>query len=631
MSKRRRVLDDSDSSSDDEDVKKKKVISDADSDTTDDDDEWNEDGKTTKKPKKQKKQEKIASDTESDSDSSAFEFNDGYDSDLKGDEEDCERLEGMTEKERETELFERAERREAMRKRFEIEKKIRERTKIEKREKRRLARLEREKQAPSDSDSDDDLPADPSLISDPSDRRAAQAKNNRAETLKQIKADKKRKEEEKKKKDSEKKSLKPTDVFSSDSSSDEEDGAKLIRSSDSSSDESGDENRRRRNRDDSDQSDEDRPEDPEKVRLRQRIDTRDDLKIAKVSRFRMAQWLHMPWFRKTVVGCYVRVNIGVGEVPGKNTYRIAEIRDCSESTKVYMLDPGDNQTPKSSTNKQIMLRIGKLERNFRLCFISNNDWTDSEFTYWKKQVEPLGGIPTFGELETKAKDLERAKKHVITDKEIEVMVKEKSKHRSAPVNFATKKTTLIKLRDAAETEGNLDQVAEIQNELDRLEETANRLNRERQKDISGITFVNDRIKAALRKKDAVCEEEFKIYKEKKFDPFTRRITMPILVSNTNVETKDQIKAVLMDRYSEDLDMHYESLVFTKEKTEEDATKKKKDIDTSDLYSAHDFDIDIDLNVLPSSNGASSSFSGDPSRSQPSARVSLSDYRARNNL
>ena len=41
------------------------------------------------------------------------------------------------------------------------------------------------------------------------------------------------------------------------------------------------------------------------------------------------------------------------------------------------------------------------------------------------------------------------------------MVEEKSKHRMTPINFATKKTTLIKLRDAAETEGNLTQVKHL--------------------------------------------------------------------------------------------------------------------------------------------------------------------------
>jgi RNA polymerase-associated protein RTF1 len=58
------------------------------------------------------------SDTEgSDSDSSALsqeEFNDGYDENLMGDEEDQARLAQMTEKEREQEIFKRIEQREVM-------------------------------------------------------------------------------------------------------------------------------------------------------------------------------------------------------------------------------------------------------------------------------------------------------------------------------------------------------------------------------------------------------------------------------------------------------------------------------------------------------------------------------------
>ena len=165
-------------------------------------------------------------------------------------------------------------------------------------------------------------------------------------------------------------------------------------------------------------------------------------------------------------------------------------------------------------------------------------------------------LPTNGQIATKAKKLEQARKHVITDTEIEKMVREKEKYRSAPVNFATKKTTLIKLRDAAETEGNIDQVdilkwdayspwssylychkrnsdqmtigkrhptlrlifgnaifkvARIQQELEKLEERANMLNRERQKDISGITYINDRIKAKLKERDAIGAKEWKGY------------------------------------------------------------------------------------------------------------------------
>lgn len=59
------------------------------------------------------------------SDSSSSEFNDGYDENLMGDEEDRKRLEGLSEKERETELYKRIERREIMRTRWEIERKLR--------------------------------------------------------------------------------------------------------------------------------------------------------------------------------------------------------------------------------------------------------------------------------------------------------------------------------------------------------------------------------------------------------------------------------------------------------------------------------------------------------------------------
>lgn len=51
---------------------------------------------------------------ESDSSESEEEFNDGYDDELMGDDEDRERLALMTEKERETEIFKRIEAREIM-------------------------------------------------------------------------------------------------------------------------------------------------------------------------------------------------------------------------------------------------------------------------------------------------------------------------------------------------------------------------------------------------------------------------------------------------------------------------------------------------------------------------------------
>lgn len=69
--------------------------------------------------------------TDESSDCSDSEFNDGYDENLMGDEEDQARLHALSEKERETEIFKRSERRDALRRRWEIEQKLRQAKKAE--------------------------------------------------------------------------------------------------------------------------------------------------------------------------------------------------------------------------------------------------------------------------------------------------------------------------------------------------------------------------------------------------------------------------------------------------------------------------------------------------------------------
>lgn len=55
-----------------------------------------------------------SADSDSDTSDSQEEFNDGYDENLMGDDEDQKRLAQMTEKEREQEIFKRIEQREVM-------------------------------------------------------------------------------------------------------------------------------------------------------------------------------------------------------------------------------------------------------------------------------------------------------------------------------------------------------------------------------------------------------------------------------------------------------------------------------------------------------------------------------------
>jgi len=584
MSKRR--IQDSDDSSDGEDNPKVTKLATSESHTSDSDSEWNTNGKNKRIKKEKRSKPKIEDDSDSDSEASDA-FDDGWGDDLIGDEKDREEIEAMTEMEREQVLFARGERRDAERKRWEIEKRIKQRNR------------EKKKDDDGDDESQPSKYRDKSSSPEPSDPALARARNQKREqssALGRLKEQREQKEKRAKEGSSKSGPLNVGDYFSSDSEEEDEEGN--LASSDSDSDDD-----RRRSSDDD-------KEDEELARKRKKVECKEELKPAKMSRFRLCQWMHMPWFRNTIVGTYVRVSIGLGDESGAR-YRIAEIKDTGESSKTYKLDPGDPKATKIHTNKTLLLRIGSSDRAFRMCFISNSDWSDTEFDFWKKHGLKAG-LPTIGDIEKKQKELERMKKHVITDREVETMVKEKAKHRTNPINFALQKTTLLKMRDAAETAGNIEEVASIQSKLEEIEKRANKLSRDRQAGIAGITEINERSRRKIRGMESVCEAEWaKFRNNDKVDPFTRRTTAPILVSNTTQDNKVQIKNLLAERYTTDIDMHYESLTFSGRESKEnkeagEEEKKKDEIAPDDIYSAHDFDIDLDID-LPTSSFPSATY------------------------
>ncbi|CAB1335662.1 unnamed protein product [Coregonus sp. 'balchen'] len=173
----------------------------------------------------------------------------------------------------------------------------------------------------------------------------------------------------------------------------------------------------------------------------------DELNRVRLSRHKLERWCHMPFFQKTVSGCFVR--IGIGNSSSKPVYRVAEIVDVVEKLKSPVGNDPDQQKDFSYV--------------FRLEFVSNQEFTENEFMKWK-----------------------------------EAIVKEKDRFRKAPSNYAMKKTSLLKdkvdketslLKDKAmaEESGEGDKAKEIQDQLNELEERAEHLDRQRTKNISAIS------------------------------------------------------------------------------------------------------------------------------------------------
>lgn len=138
-------------------------------------------------------------------------------------------------------------------------------------------------------------------------------------------------QQQKEEEEKQKKRLKADDIYSDDEDSDDDDakdkdvsvkgGSSVSSSSDSSDD---DETKPKKKRSVSGSSSSaasgSEEEDENAAKKAQFLETNEQLMKIKLSRFRLEKWCHMPYMKKLVVGCFVR--IGIGTHMGKAVYRV---------------------------------------------------------------------------------------------------------------------------------------------------------------------------------------------------------------------------------------------------------------------------------------------------------------------
>ncbi|XP_075963955.1 RNA polymerase-associated protein RTF1 homolog [Anarhichas minor] len=556
--------------------------------------------------------ESNSSSSSSDSDSSEDEvFRDGYDDDLMGDAEDRARLEQMTEKEREQELFNRIEKREVLKRRFEIKKKLKTAKKKDKEEKKKKQEEEQEKRKLSQ------IPDTQVVMSHNKERRSKRDEklDKKSQAMEELKAEREKKKNKTAELLAKRQPLKTSEVYSDDEEEEEEDDDKSSVKSDRSSRSSS-------------YDDDDKEETPPKS---QPVSLPDELNRVRLSRHKLERWCHMPFFTKTVTGCFVR--IGIGNSSSKPVYRVAEIVDVVETAKVYQLGT-------TRTNKGLQLRHGGDTRVFRLEFVSNQEFMENEFMKWKEAMIVAGmQVPTLDEITKKEQSIKEALNHKFNDKDIEDIVKEKDRFRKAPPNYAMKKTQLLKDKAMAEEIGDGDRVKAIQDELNELEERAEALDRQRTKSISAISYINQRNRSwnIVESEKALVLEGQKNAKNQQMDPFTRRQCKPTMVSNArDPSVHAAILAHLNQKYgsgsatdASGADINELGQLNSKDK---DGPKPNTDL-SEDLFKVHDFDVKIDLQV-PNAEAKSLSVSSNAlpvKDGAPRRSLNLEDYKKRRGL
>ncbi|CAK5022793.1 unnamed protein product [Meloidogyne enterolobii] len=160
----------------------------------------------------------------------------------------------------------------------------------------------------------------------------------------------------------------------------------------------------------------------------QPIEKMDDLLKCQAIRRRIARIVHAPFFHKTIVGCFVR---------------IAQVVDVVETAKVYEVEPNTD----IRTNKGLKLKIcnNDAQRVIRLEFVSNSNFTETEYSFWLNRMkETETSLPTIDFVKKKQKEMHDALNYKFTDSEINLMVREKSRFKKQPTNFAFEKSELIK-------------------------------------------------------------------------------------------------------------------------------------------------------------------------------------------
>jgi len=553
-------------------------------------------------------------DSEFDEEELRKEFDDGYDAELVGDDEDRQRLQNMTEKEREQELYNRLEKREALEKRFEIEKKLR-LAKIKVREEKYQKKKKLNRKSLSS-------PLSGKATSRNERRRKMEEKKGN-KTLEDFKAERERKKN-RAAEINKKQILKTCDVYTDDENDEEDEDDKVLISK----------NRKAGRVSDSDSSDSSAnsaqsSSSPSSSTDAKNlvIETKEQLNKVRLSRDELGKWVHFPAFKTLVVGSFVRV--GIGNYESKPVYRVGEVVDVCETKKVYSIN-------RVKTNIGLRLKHGRQERVFRIEFVSNNGFTDSEFRKWKTAVGAAGlSLPLMENVKKKRSYIEKHRAQKIDDNAIDHMVKQNSRFRENPYNYAMRKMKLLKDKTIAETSNDTATAKQVADELAKLEQRAEILDKKRQQNIAGITYINERIKNDNLKKEKACLDEFRLRQQSVADPFTRRRCQPVIVTNTGDGSHiERLMQVMEKRYGDG------EAKLNGDKSEESGNKnsnknQKEKEKAKDLFEAHDFDIKLDLKVPssaePSLQAAKASLPPSSSESTSRRSLNLSDYKKRRGL
>lgn len=286
-------------------------------------------------------------------------------------------------------------------------------------------------------------------------------------------------------------------------------------------------------------------------------------------------------------------------------------------------------------------------------------------------------MPSKDFVQSKAEEIKKAMAYEYSSADVDAIIEKKERFSKFPRNYAMTKARLLKEKEIATADHNLEKAAEIEQQLQvtkrasklgvycfipywfsfliqDLEHRAEELDRRRTENtqISSISLINNRNrKNNVEKAELAIQEEIKRKQNEGVEnnPFTRRKCNPRMVTKTGKQDIDPsfLKQMAEMKEKQEKENRQKMEAQKRKQDESDhsekAKKKLKAPVKEDLFDAHDFDIEIDVgatldingqtNVAPSTGMSSARpTTMAPRDSGPNKRsLNLSDYKKKRGL
>merc|ERR1712166_1304253 len=151
----------------------------------------------------------------------------------------------------------------------------------------------------------------------------------------------------------------------------------------------------------------------------------------------LEKWHDKPFFDATVVGCFVKVNLGQRKDTGEAAYRVCQVKEVKEKTRAYKLG---NQTG-DWCRKALELAWGDKTKAFEINVTSNDPPDEKLLEYWKRQMDDCNvDLPLKQEIDNAQLGIEKAENFVYDNSVIDSMIHGGDTHINARSRIENRKT-----------------------------------------------------------------------------------------------------------------------------------------------------------------------------------------------